>query len=264
MSTILDALQRAQRERNPQTPTAVPGSVPHPPSRPLTALAVGVIAITLLLITAALWRIAVRLPPPGIKPQPALPAASAVPVAMQSATDPQAASQAMDAPMFETVQQHSVEPLQETRDNALGEVEDVAQYLSLDDVAPVYRGTDGATTEPQHESISEALSEPLDRERTPTTTPPTAVDLSATAITPVTSSTATPPLWNGRRQPQLASLTLQVHVYDADPARRWIMIEGRRINEGGSLPAGGTLKEIRADGLVIRIGGETVWWPLAH
>lgn len=261
MSTILDALQKAQRARGAEPPGAVAHPTVAAKTSRSTLLVGGIIAIALLLIAGALWRIAVRSPVASQPPGSAVPAPSA-PFIPPSAA-PTRQQSALEPATIEPVAEPVSEPAAALDAAAPADAEVVQMhYQTLDDVAPVYQGAGGGSGAVDAQTDeSHGLSASADA-----TSPQPPTTVSATPDTSGTPPPAadTPPRWNASRQPQLAALSLQVHVYDADPARRWIMVDGHRINEGGSLPTGGTLEEIRADGLVIRVDGETVWWPLGH
>ena len=53
-------------------------------------------------------------------------------------------------------------------------------------------------------------------------------------------------------QSDLPAFTIQVHVYDDDPERRFVRVGGRRYGIGDRLPGGGMIADIVPDGLVVR------------
>lgn len=59
----------------------------------------------------------------------------------------------------------------------------------------------------------------------------------------------------GQRQ-QLPELRLTVHVFNEDPARRFALVDGRRVEQGASLGNGVVLREIRREGLLLDIDGQ--------
>ena len=69
-----------------------------------------------------------------------------------------------------------------------------------------------------------------------------------------------PPAFRAR----FPALTLQVHVYDEDPEKRWVMIDNRRYRESGTLENGPTIVEITPDGVIFELQGEQVLWPLVR
>ena len=55
---------------------------------------------------------------------------------------------------------------------------------------------------------------------------------------------------------------VDVHVYDPQPNKRFVLINGRRYREGDTLSEGPKLVEIRAQGLVMESQGQRVLLPL--
>lgn len=51
---------------------------------------------------------------------------------------------------------------------------------------------------------------------------------------------------------QLLQLRVGIHVYDADPRKRMVLINGRRFQEGDALPQGGQIIEITPKGLALK------------
>ena len=81
-----------------------------------------------------------------------------------------------------------------------------------------------------------------------------------------------PPAAAVERLPELRSLTpalradlpplkVSMHVYDADPARRFAIIDGRRVAEGDVLGRELWLVEIRREGSVLRYRDERFLLP---
>lgn len=59
----------------------------------------------------------------------------------------------------------------------------------------------------------------------------------------------------GQRQ-HLPPLRLSMHVYDARPEARFVLIDGKRLQRGDDIAAGLVLEDIRPDGVVIRYNGQ--------
>lgn len=57
---------------------------------------------------------------------------------------------------------------------------------------------------------------------------------------------------------QLPPLKLSMHVYADDPAQRFVILDGRRLQEGASPATGVVLEQIRRDGLVLSVNGQRV------
>jgi general secretion pathway protein B len=55
----------------------------------------------------------------------------------------------------------------------------------------------------------------------------------------------------------LGELKLTMHYYNADPARRFVILDGERYGEGQSTAKGMKVTEIRADGVLGEYQGET-------
>lgn len=54
----------------------------------------------------------------------------------------------------------------------------------------------------------------------------------------------------------LPPLKLSMHVFNADPAQRFVILDGQRLGQGASPVAGVVLEEIRRDGLVLSVNGQ--------
>lgn len=59
----------------------------------------------------------------------------------------------------------------------------------------------------------------------------------------------------------LPDLTLTMHVYAPDPHERFVVIKGDRHVEGDDLGDGVTLREIRADGMLLEFKGKRFLYP---
>jgi general secretion pathway protein B len=80
--------------------------------------------------------------------------------------------------------------------------------------------------------------------QTASTSPPDAVpDAVSLALMP-----------SAQRQ-QLPALKLSVHVFNPDPARRFAIVDGRRVQEGDALGATVRVRQIRREGLLLHIDG---------
>jgi hypothetical protein len=60
------------------------------------------------------------------------------------------------------------------------------------------------------------------------------------------------------------TLNLDVHVYDAAPQKRFVMVGGHRYNEGDTLSQGPHIVRIVADGVIFEFHGEQVLFTIAH
>lgn len=59
----------------------------------------------------------------------------------------------------------------------------------------------------------------------------------------------------------LPELRISMHVYSEDPSRRFAIIDGRRVGEGGLLEGQGVVEAIRRDGIVVDFDGRRVLLP---
>lgn len=60
---------------------------------------------------------------------------------------------------------------------------------------------------------------------------------------------------------QLPPLRLSMHVYAAEPAQRFVILDGQRLGEGASPAPGLVLEQIRRDGLVLSVDGQRLLLP---
>ncbi|TXI83218.1 MAG: hypothetical protein E6Q40_11360 [Cupriavidus sp.] len=60
------------------------------------------------------------------------------------------------------------------------------------------------------------------------------------------------------------AISLDVHSYDSTPKKRFIMISGRRYNEGDTLPDGPRVVQIVADGVIFDFRGEQVLFGITR
>lgn len=108
----------------------------------------------------------------------------------------------------------------------------------------------------------------------PAVAPPTATDKPVTANTaappraPATAPAAPaqpalPSVWDlpYSTRKDLPELPLTMHVFAADPSQRFVVIKGERHVEGDNLGDDVTLKEIRADGMVLEFKGQRFVYP---
>ncbi len=90
------------------------------------------------------------------------------------------------------------------------------------------------------------------------TPPPTPVSAAPTVPSPAPAPGAALPLIHdltmGQRQ-GLPALKMSVHFYNSDVARRFVIIDGQRLNEGGVMGQELWAREIRSDGVVIEFRG---------
>ena len=61
---------------------------------------------------------------------------------------------------------------------------------------------------------------------------------------------------------QFPALRVDVHVYNDEPAKRWVMVNGAKYLEASTMVEGPRISEISAEGMVRDYRGETVLIPL--
>lgn len=244
MSYILDALRRAERERHlgqaPTVQSLAQAAAPQHPGPARRWLRPAIVATMLVLLAGSAWLLLSRPHGEGAAPTtapavvhtpPPLPAERALPAAVEST----AAATVID--------------------------EDVA-VESLDDVTPTFTagGETAAAPAPPARPVAEEMSTPAPEPvaRIPATVePPPMPAARPDAGLPRTLREMPAPYRAG-----FPAVTLDVHVYDAEPSRRWVMVGGRRYNEGETLASGPRIIAVVPEGVIAEHAGERVLLPL--
>lgn len=65
-------------------------------------------------------------------------------------------------------------------------------------------------------------------------------------------------------QAAFPTLSVDVHVWDSNPQKRFVLVSGRRYREGDTLAAGPKLVEIAQQGLIVDYNGERVLYSIAQ
>lgn len=214
MSFILDALKKSESERNRQSgPTLLEVRVAPPRSRvPLWAI---VIALAVLANLAVLGYLLLRPAPPApaiVQSAPAATAAPATPVPAQIPGTAASSAGASVLPDPATV----TTPLPASSSSSTAPVQDSADY------APAIAA---------HNPAGAALSQ---------SGPSPASDMGLPTINDLNASGA-----------NLPELRLSLHVYDADPSRRYVLLNSTRLREGETTPDGIHLERITEGGVVL-------------
>lgn len=250
MSYILDALRRAERERDTGKPPSVEslnrGRVEVDRARvPLSvwslAIATAVVACTALAIL--LWPHA----------QPKAPATESVPTAPPV---PPTAARA-PAPAEPTYAETPIPTAIEDHDDVVS-LDDVTGEEADDSAASA---VDESATAPMSAAQPEDTASDSPAITTSPAAPASAPDTShGTVMVPagVTALREMP----ARYREQFPVHTLDVHVYDPDPARRWVMIDGKRYREGATLTSGPQIAQIIEAGVVFDYRGARVLLPV--
>jgi len=63
---------------------------------------------------------------------------------------------------------------------------------------------------------------------------------------------------------QFPTVSMDIHVYDDNPAKRFVMVGGRRYHEGETLAAGPHLLQIVPEGMVLEWQGKRVVYAMPH
>lgn len=263
MSYILEALRKAERDRNlGRTPSLgdVTASVSRPPSRRPSTRAMGLMALVAVLsiCTVLMWRrspvpepapappVAAAEPVPGSQPVPVVPPAAPVPPASEVAAVPAmppggTAAERMLAP---DVPADSI-------DDLMDEPEVVAAVPEVAQMQPDTGSAASVAAVPE-DTVADEISDPMAEvsEPLPVEEEPIASDVPLLRDMPADYRGAFP------------QLRVDVHVYDDDAARRWVMVNGHKAAEGTTLTEGPTVSRISPEGIVFDFRGRSVLFPL--
>jgi general secretion pathway protein B len=258
MSFILDALKKSELERQRQTVPGLMDSGPlvRRPRFPLWAIALGaLLAVNLAVLLIVLLRGTVHLGATPViaasasatEPGSLAPAAAAEPASGTAAPAPSAAA-SLAAPVS-VAATPSAAP-------ANGE-----RHFSPMDTAPVYAPEIPATDD---RALMRAAREREASQGRAEAEASAAVSRAARAEDPVLTAQAdkseeealptAAELDLANRTP-LPELHLDVHVYAARPADRFVYINNQKYREGSAVAEGLTLERIRRDGVVLNYNG---------
>lgn len=247
MSYILDALKRAEHERA-SGPATGSGSA-YTGGRDA-----GLHPATMILAGATLFLAGI-----GVAALLLKPAATKPPQAAAGDVQPPTAVQAIPPTPASAPEQVIAEPPEQTEPAPPSAAEPLAlnDYAGFDDITPVFQGA-GVAEGP--ESVATAAAPEI---------PQPAPEAGAAATASPATATLHPGAPRLNDMPadfraRFPRIQLQVHVHDAEPAKRWIMIDGRRYAEGSALSQGPRIVEILPDGVVFEFSGQRVHWPLAR
>jgi len=87
------------------------------------------------------------------------------------------------------------------------------------------------------------------------------VELAPQPADPATTAALTLDRLDASSRAQLPPLRVSMHVYDPDPARRFVLIDGRRLREGDLLTADLRLVAIEREGLLFDWRGRSLHLP---
>lgn len=266
MSYILDALRRAEHDRrNAQnTPVEQVANAPQPPPpTPSPRRRVIVAAIMLVLIAGlaalayGLWHhprhnaTLAKAQPPVL-----IPAGQAAPEQVDKARPPP------PHPIAPATLTPAVPPP--------NPIAGAARLSSLSDLMPpkpapkpLPKHSVRAATSAAHAAPSTAArSTPtLSAAAPPSESPAPSIATTATNAQPAIDTKALKAMPDSYRA-DFPPITVQVHVYDADPAKCWVLIDGRRYKVGDTLSQGPKIYKIVPQGIVFDWQGQRALYPV--
>ena len=223
MSFILDALKKSENARQRQAGPALFEVRVTPPRR---GLPIWAIVIGLLLLTNGAVLTWMLLRRPAVR--------TPVPATVRAATGAAAAAATPPA---------AVEP-------------SVLTPVSVAPASPA--GTGVVAVKPAAAApvaASLAPGSPAAADLAPAVQPPPAATQAAAGGLPLYAQFAAGP------GAQLPVLHLDLHVYDPDPSKRFVMINMHKLHQGDSLTDGVTVVQIRPDGVVLSYQGRKFLLP---
>ncbi len=269
MSLILDALRKSEAERRRGAPPDLFAAHPQPTLRPRAwplRWLVPIAAVLLAALAWGAWSVRVGAGHPGStlapfagaadEPEPelepdqsvggraafaAVRAAAAPPTRASSPSPSLSASPDLAARRAASAQHRATEepaPFGRAPAIAAASLPNTASARPLPSPAAPVQGSAAAASGPQS-AVADAA-----RTDAPAADPslPTLASLEAS------ERNALPPL------------RLSMHVWDAQPARRFAIIDGQRVAEG-SLVGNSVVAQIRRDGVVLDVGGRSILIP---
>ena len=294
MSLILDALKRAERERqairSPVLGEAAASAPPRRSRRPL--LAIGAIAVVIA-VGVTWFVVRKRSPrPPVTVAQPAQPMPAPVPPQARAPALPQPQAAPPPAVVRGTEGVASLEdltgPPPEPGEPGSPPVESPRAALKPAPrpapakpvpakPGPAPKAAPPAATPAEHPAPTAAA--PVEETPAPEdTAPPPKEEAPAAAPTPAArpSGKALPPALTQqvpmRRLREMPAdyraafpqISIDVHNYDKDESKRFVLINGHRYHEGERIAEGPQIAEIVRDGVIFDFRGEKVLFPLGR
>lgn len=257
MSLILDALRKSESERQRgQAPDLFAAAPPQPASRPRPWRAWGGYALAGLLAVALaflVWRQA-KLPATPVTGE-----APAVAPAETAATESAVAepTPVRAAPTEPAPPTPPPTPPPAARPAPPG-IADAEPAALRNPATPRAAARPAAPTPTSPTTTAVATT---DLPAPPAAPPPPATPAAAATEAPDPAGPRPPRLADlaGDQRAALPPLRLSMHVYAEDPARRFVILDGRRLGEGAAIAEGLHLREIRRDGLVLSVRGDDYW-----
>jgi general secretion pathway protein B len=254
MSFILDALRKSEHERERK---ALPGLADVPVARPdrartpVALIAVGaLLAVNLVVLAVVLWR-SHGAPASSSPAAPASPPAAAAAAAAAAPAAAPAAAAARPTPAPREALPAEIRPLSA---EAGVEADEPPPYT---EPPPVRRDPTLAGAAAPRVSVAPApldgiQSGPLPPQyRTPAAASVTPRPAPAPAPDPATAGVPSINDLAPQATAGLPPISLALHVYASDPAQRFVVINGRRYQEGAQIQEGPTLERITPDGAIL-------------
>jgi general secretion pathway protein B len=241
MSYILDALRRAERERNLGKAPSLQVVMQHDTAEhPRNTARIVLIAVTLLAVVGAIAALLLR-------PKPPVEAAAAVIVETPAAAEAEATA-----------------PTDLVTDPGLSSLDDLAEPEPAPIPAGDVEAEAGEIAEP------DIALEPQDlQQASPAAKPAAAATEPVSPEPPPMAEAAAGDLPLLRDLPaeyraDFPALSVEVHVFDRLPEKRWVMIGSRRYREGEVLSEGPRVASITEDGIVFDYRGQQSLYPIAR
>lgn len=284
MSFILDALRKAERDRNlGQVPglqdMAMASAVSADAARSRSTLRLVVLAVLALIASIAaylLFRphaaptapaatstapaplpagvVTARVRGPAVLPEPSAPAPATVSAAAESVPAPPA--QVQTAVDTNTLEQTSEAPPAIGSDEMLTSLDDLTEAEAAPTEAVVTApATSAAAPATDADKMQAAIQAAIEAAET---APSTAESPDANAATDTPSDAILLDNMPASYRATFPSFEIQVHVWDSDSAKRFVLIDGRRYRDGDTLAAGPKLVRIAQQGLVLDYSGQRV------
>lgn len=236
MSYILDALRRAERERNLGKAPSLQVVMQHDAGdRPRNTARLLLIAVTLLAVAGAIAALLLRQP---------------------SAPEPRISETPAAAPAVAPAAPEAVAAL----------TDEAPELSSLDDLAePEPAPIAPPEVEPDLGEIAEPVVALQPEDLQQTAPPPPTVDAEIAPPPTQPANAGSVPLLRDlppAYRADFPALSVEVHVFDRLPEKRWIMIGGRRYREGEVLGEGPRIVEINEEGIVFDYRGQQSLYPI--
>lgn len=249
MSLILEALKKSEAERRlGRAPDLLtPTATPEPERRPwlwlwgvVFGLAAALLLVLVLWARSALQAPATPEPAVAEHPSAAGPAAPAPPPA--AAVDP-APARTATPPRRTPADAIANAPLPQDPDFAGTERESVPVPASAIPLPPPAPPAQPDAT-PSRPPRAPPVAPPAQQPPAPVASTPAPEPLQHLSTLPASQREGLPPL------------RLSMHVYDPDPAARFVLIDGKRYRQGDAIAEGVVVDAIRPDGVAIARGGQ--------